>query len=273
MSHDTCVIDACDKPVLNQKRGWCSVHYQRWRKWGDVNWLPPVYPDFCSVEGCEKKRHAGGMCGTHYARIIRNGDLEIHRKFGRTMHTCEIDGCDVVSDRRICDVHRSRMDRHGDPHKLMRIRNNDAPDTCTVGTCTEPHWAKGGCRQHYAQMRHLVVRAEKNAKCREHYEANKLMYNVKAMRRRRNMTDGLTKEDLDISLEYRKAIMNDPCSYCGAPGEETDHIFPVNLGGKDHWWNLTRACKDCNRRKAAHCGTYYILKSGRAVDYIPPLVA
>lgn len=31
----TCSVDGCGKKVL--ARGWCSPHYQRWHKWGDVN--------------------------------------------------------------------------------------------------------------------------------------------------------------------------------------------------------------------------------------------
>ena len=28
-----CTITGCDSPALS--RGWCSLHYQRWRKWRD----------------------------------------------------------------------------------------------------------------------------------------------------------------------------------------------------------------------------------------------
>jgi 5-methylcytosine-specific restriction endonuclease McrA len=272
MSHDTCVIDACDKPVLNKKRGMCSVHYQRWRKWGDPHKAPVEKK--CTVEGCDNKHAAKGMCAPHYMRVKNHGHTELIGRF-KPMIPCSVEGCTELVKSGMCKMHYGRVRRHGDPHTFTRVRLRavDVPETCTLENCNDEYWAKGKCRVHYAHDRHLAEREAKNARCREHYEANKLVYNVKASRRKRNMTDGMTKEDLDISFEYRKAIMNDPCSYCGAPGEETDHIFPVNLGGKDHWWNLTRACKDCNRRKAAHCGTYYILKSGRAVDYIPPLVA
>lgn len=29
----------------------------------------------CSVEGCERRLHAQGLCGTHYARVYRGDDL------------------------------------------------------------------------------------------------------------------------------------------------------------------------------------------------------
>ena len=28
----------------------------------------------CAVEGCERPRHAGGLCGSHYHRFVRHGD-------------------------------------------------------------------------------------------------------------------------------------------------------------------------------------------------------
>lgn len=33
MPERTCAVEVCDRPVL--ARGWCSPHYQRWRKHGD----------------------------------------------------------------------------------------------------------------------------------------------------------------------------------------------------------------------------------------------
>jgi 5-methylcytosine-specific restriction endonuclease McrA len=55
--------------------------------------------------------------------------------------------------------------------------------------------------------------------------------------------------DRVLSVEYRKAIANDPCTYCGRPGEQDDHRLPLARGGTDHWWNLHRACTNCNQRK------------------------
>jgi 5-methylcytosine-specific restriction endonuclease McrA len=43
------------------------------------------------------------------------------------------------------------------------------------------------------------------------------------------------------------------CTYCGARGVklECDHIIPVAKGGEHDLYNLTTACKPCNRSKAA----------------------
>lgn len=61
----------------------------------------------------------------------------------------------------------------------------------------------------------------------------------------------------DIAYAYLAAIADDPCTYCSAPGEESDHIVPLSarrLGagvgkGTNDWWNFTRACSSCNSSK------------------------
>lgn len=46
--------------------------------------------------------------------------------------------------------------------------------------------------------------------------------------------------------EWRLA---DPCSYCGGPATQWDHIEPLYRGGEHAADNLTRACWSCNRAK------------------------
>lgn len=45
------------------------------------------------------------------------------------------------------------------------------------------------------------------------------------------------------------------CRYCGAKPPrvelEVDHVIPRHHGGSNEPWNLTAACRDCNRSKGA----------------------
>lgn len=49
MDHRTCTYPGCEKPLA--KRGWCGMHYERWRKHGDpsVTMLPRDKPSYLSV--------------------------------------------------------------------------------------------------------------------------------------------------------------------------------------------------------------------------------
>lgn len=66
-----CSIDECDgKPV---GRGWCSKHWQKWRRWGDpLGSAPPKMP--CSVDDCDRPTVGRGWCERHWDKWRRYGD-------------------------------------------------------------------------------------------------------------------------------------------------------------------------------------------------------
>lgn len=57
--------------------------------------------------------------------------------------------------------------------------------------------------------------------------------------------------DLGAIAEYMQLISADPCVYCGAPSQSTDHIAPLVHGGSPDWENLAPACRSCNSGKGA----------------------
>lgn len=70
----TCSIPECAKGLV--ARGWCFMHYQRWRKHGDPLYVRK-FPSKgkCSIDGCET---TGGLrktwCGKHYKRWYKYGN-------------------------------------------------------------------------------------------------------------------------------------------------------------------------------------------------------
>lgn len=77
MAQRTCSIDGCKKPV--SKRGWCSMHYTRWLRHGDLQTdRDPIVrsPEggLCTIDGCEREYLARGWCATHYRRWHKYGD-------------------------------------------------------------------------------------------------------------------------------------------------------------------------------------------------------
>lgn len=67
-----CSIEGCDRPA--KARSWCTNHWRRWRLYGDPNTTVRPKPVGCQVEGCERDHSARGYCRKHYLRWQSNGD-------------------------------------------------------------------------------------------------------------------------------------------------------------------------------------------------------
>lgn len=139
--------------------GYCSKHYNRYKKWGDPLYLAKnnKVKVFCKVAGCGRKvgrghgdgvNHRGStakqLCSGHEARLRLKGDVMadvplLNQWMGpdseRPLKVCEVDGCnrtnrtgDVRGNDTMCNMHRLRMQRHGTLEKCyskrLRIADN-----------------------------------------------------------------------------------------------------------------------------------------------------
>lgn len=73
-----CSVDGCDKPTI--ARGFCTLHYQRWKRHGDPTKTKRYEGALCSVEGCSKVATKRLLCRAHYWRLREHG----HPLAGRT---------------------------------------------------------------------------------------------------------------------------------------------------------------------------------------------
>lgn len=80
-----CSIDGCEKPSAG--RGWCSMHWYRWRHHGDplVASKPQVARPTvqCAASGCDRAAFSKGWCGMHYKRVSTHGSPDIVSPGGR----------------------------------------------------------------------------------------------------------------------------------------------------------------------------------------------
>jgi len=53
MAKGTCSVEGCDKPVTS--RGWCEMHYYRWRRHGD----PAIVTPLIGVSGPDSPKWKG----------------------------------------------------------------------------------------------------------------------------------------------------------------------------------------------------------------------
>lgn len=78
-----CSIMGCDRP--RRARGYCSGHYQRYKRYGDPLKSAPAMvcvrePLVCVMDGCEKlvrRQFKLGLCRMHAGRLERHGDPNI----------------------------------------------------------------------------------------------------------------------------------------------------------------------------------------------------
>lgn len=112
----TCAVDDCDRPATG--RGWCHMHYQRWKRTGDaltdrVRLASVREQRLCAIEGCGRPHLARDWCTAHYERWKRHGN-----PLGETVRQtiCSIDGCDrPFLARGWCSRHYARWKSTGDP--------------------------------------------------------------------------------------------------------------------------------------------------------------
>jgi 5-methylcytosine-specific restriction endonuclease McrA len=99
---------------------------------------------------------------------------------------------------------------------------------------------------------------------RGQYRENPHPAKAAASQRRQRVRNAMDAQDRAMSIAYRAAIANDPCTYCGARTDamQVEHLYPLSKGGTDHWWNLAMACWPCNSAKYDRCATWYRLRAG-----------
>jgi hypothetical protein len=100
----------------------------------------------CGVPGCRQPRRARGLCGMHYHRWRRTGDVgEAGSTYGQT--GCSVPGCARPHRARgWCAVH---YDQHQRPH------GQDAAG-CARPDCARSVYARRLCTNHYQQLRRVL---------------------------------------------------------------------------------------------------------------------
>jgi HNH endonuclease len=175
MAKGTCLVESCERTVL--ARGWCSVHYARWKVSGEpapqcsfdgcinpstlrglcqehrVLTHPP-----CSVEGCTNPSEARGWCMMHWKRWYKHGDPTFVTP-PRVKVVCIVASCDNPAlIRGYCSMHIQRLLKHGDPEYTPSL----AP-RCAFDGCTKPGDRQGWCGAHYARWKRWGDPAGKRA--------------------------------------------------------------------------------------------------------------
>lgn len=68
----TCAIEDCERNKYC--RGWCKMHYTRWRTHGDPMKTNRPAKKPCTIDGCEVNQHAHSYCMSHLYHFQTYGD-------------------------------------------------------------------------------------------------------------------------------------------------------------------------------------------------------
>ena len=152
-----CSFDGCTRS--HYCKGFCTMHYQRYRKHGDPSVAPTVNTSICVVDGCAEIARTLGrtLCPLHYSRQKHGRPLDapkVHRRAERGM--CIADGCSMIDagPRGYCSKHLSRINRNGSPYVVIhqRDRRNKLKD--------HPRWT--GAEASYSAV-HQRLRAQRGS--------------------------------------------------------------------------------------------------------------
>lgn len=119
-----CTVDECENKI--HARGLCSKHYERWLARGTTELEKKTpqtrtikqevieRPDFCELLSCSRRHYARGLCGPHYGRWMRTGDVKEHTPVKEWRTGCEVIWCNRRHrSKGLCGMHYGRMRASG----------------------------------------------------------------------------------------------------------------------------------------------------------------
>lgn len=115
----------------------------------------------CSVEGCEKLAgvpgSARGMCGMHYQRLRKHGDLGERLRQSQKGMVCGVDGCiSPTKARGYCTKHYVRLMKYGDPLGGGTFHQFKLGAECRHPGCDGQAIGQGYCTKHLTRLRRGV---------------------------------------------------------------------------------------------------------------------
>lgn len=221
----------------------------------------------CSVEGCERPRHARGFCTLCYARARRTGELILPITHG-TVNGYSNAGCRCTDCRLAMSVHyKAKYD--ADPEKFRAIsRSWSASHPDLVAERSKDYRQRNAAsesarrRRYYAANRTAAIAAavewgRANPELRKRTSRKYKQSNPERIR-----ADVETRRARKASVDTRRFTAADwtrlcarhdlCCVYCGERTSLTqDHIIPISRGGRHAEGNIVPACQPCNSSKGS----------------------
>lgn len=233
MSHSTCSVDACEgvTGIPGTARGYCSKHYNRWRRHGDpLAIVKRVVTLTCTLPDCEKPHDARGLCSAHLTNLRRHG-MAAPRKKGSVVNGCKI-CADCAKDLPVTDFY-------------------------TAGASPQPR-----CKQcaairarQYRESRIDLVREQARRSA-----AKRPLARRDAARKRRAAVRAASVENVQSMTVFDRDAWI--CGICNESiprvtiwphpqSPSLDHAVPISMGGAHSYSNTQASHLACNMSKGA----------------------
>ena len=251
-----CAIATCERKLVPPYgRGMCSLHYKRWRKHGDPNYVQDrhKWDRTCSIEKCDKPTLSRSWCSAHWTRWQRHGSptARLRGEVLNGCRACPACGQDVpisqyteglMSPCRACVARRAWTRRTfipGVPKRYLECTCR-ACDSTFMGNAKQCTFCSRECFEAY-----YGKRCERRRQLLKQVEHEK--FSRAEIFDRDQWTCGVCNEGVDPELSW-------PDRMCAV----VDHVIPVSKGGAHTRANVQTAHNLCNARKGARLQ----LKSG-----------
>lgn len=106
--------------------------------------------NICEIDGCTRKVHANGVCGSH-ASVYKRSGAEIPRILPRGI-LCGVDACERKAKAKgYCILHYDRVRSLGQPGSPQPLVRKSREGICSVEGCHSKPQADALCLKHYAR--------------------------------------------------------------------------------------------------------------------------
>lgn len=260
--HDaTCGAQNCERRL--HARGWCAMHYQRWRQYGDPLAGPAIVteclrcgsPTARKVPNGPSPSYCSPNCRSMASYERRRDEISARKREGnRVLREATVKVCPQCSaDFSPALSMKQRFCSEGCGRRWAKANNSKR---CSIPDCGRAHRARGLCMKHYNET-HGANRSRKGLP-----ETRKRNLRIKTQRRRALMRDpSAEKVDRDVVGERdgwkcgicRKRVDNS-IPWPNPLSPSLDHIVPLSRGGDHTYANSRISHLVCNMQRSNRGG-------------------